>query len=142
MVTAYKPITLLLILFLSSYSLRGQALQFCDAIIQKPEKEAVYRGGRSDLFVFFERNIIPILTRHGNSSKLIPDDFGVIFTVNNRGSVVQAKVDKGVMSDSCKREVIAQFSRMTGWKAAQDKGLSVCSTYRFYVNCLLWAEDE
>ena len=99
------------------------------SLIVIPETEAEYVGGYQQLAKYIKENVI------NKISKTTPTQFQsgiVIFTINEKGEIVDAKISKSSGDSMTDKFLIESVNKMPKWKPAENSnGIKVKQEFQF-----------
>lgn len=98
-----------------------------------PEAEAVYAGGQQQLKKYLKENVISKISET-KSAQLQEANAIVIFTVNEEGEIINAKISETSGDVKTDKLLINAINKMPNWKPAENsKGIKVKQEFKFRV---------
>ncbi|MCH2225071.1 MAG: hypothetical protein MK066_09915 [Crocinitomicaceae bacterium] len=107
----------------------------CDTLYDFPDKEASFKNDWSDLLIFFNDNILELIS---TTNGLPPTSFKMTLIINDNNEVESIYEILGDYSEKSKNQILETLKKEVGWRSGEINGQKVCSKFYFTIGCILW----
>ncbi|WP_130736821.1 hypothetical protein [Flavobacterium sp. J27] len=107
----------------------------CDTIYDSKEIKAHYKKGERELNKFVIKQLLPIIGQCQEKETSIISSLFMYLTIDSKGKIVDVRITRAKLSETCKAELKKELLTMKGWQPAILNNQPVCSIYLLPIHC-------